>query len=220
MKRHKKNGWGARQYFLLGSGLLSAGFEIGACSALVEARMNKEYNPTVQSAPAKQYSSNNPANEPEKNPAEVTSQIPANYGQAEEQEEKPMSGLENSINIYLDNKNNVDSIKKCLERTVKFNEYISRAYEKNNIDEYLISAVISVESGGNPNAISRGNDAGLMQISPITAKELNMPLTARTNPNSVIKASAYLSRLVNAHGLELGIAAYNCGPTRVANLKK
>ena len=37
------------------------------------------------------------------------------------------------------------------------------------VDQRLISAIISVESGGNPNAISRSNAIGLMQIKASTA---------------------------------------------------
>lgn len=37
------------------------------------------------------------------------------------------------------------------------------------VDEKLISAIISVESGGNPRAISRSNAVGLMQIKASTA---------------------------------------------------
>lgn len=37
------------------------------------------------------------------------------------------------------------------------------------VDQRLISAIISVESGGNPNAVSRSNAIGLMQIKASTA---------------------------------------------------
>lgn len=37
------------------------------------------------------------------------------------------------------------------------------------VDERLISAIISVESGGNPDAVSRSNAVGLMQIKASTA---------------------------------------------------
>ncbi|MEM4337081.1 MAG: lytic transglycosylase domain-containing protein [Candidatus Woesearchaeota archaeon] len=107
-----------------------------------------------------------------------------------------------------------------LDKTSKYDNYISAASTIHNIDRHLIYAVIAIESGGNPYAISPTGDAGLMQISPITAKELKIPLAARTNPESVIKATGYLSKLINNYGLELGIAAYNCGPTRVARLVK
>ncbi len=37
------------------------------------------------------------------------------------------------------------------------------------VDEKLISAIISVESGGNPGVVSRSNAVGLMQIKASTA---------------------------------------------------
>jgi hypothetical protein len=41
------------------------------------------------------------------------------------------------------------------------------------ITDELVSAVIQVESGGNPNAVGKAGEIGLMQISPIVLKEWN-----------------------------------------------
>ncbi|MGK3141035.1 membrane-bound lytic murein transglycosylase EmtA [Pantoea sp. C2G6] len=53
------------------------------------------------------------------------------------------------------------------------------------VDEKLISAIISVESGGNPGVVSRSNAVGLMQIKASTAgREVYRTLGRRGQPST------------------------------------
>ena len=128
----------------------------------------------------------------------------------EVKEQEPVKPkLENLVN---------NPFKKSLDKTNRYIEYIEEAAEKNNLDKYLIMGVIVAESNGNPHAKSNVGAVGLMQLMPGTARYLGVK--DRKDPSSVVKASEYLSNLVNMYGEELGLAAYNCGPTRVKHLVK
>ncbi|RDK97006.1 transglycosylase SLT domain-containing protein [Enterobacillus tribolii] len=50
-----------------------------------------------------------------------------------------------------------------------YNSYIRSASNNYGIDETLIKAIIQVESGGNPRAVSKSNAVGLMQLKASTA---------------------------------------------------
>ncbi len=52
------------------------------------------------------------------------------------------------------------------KRILQWCEPITRAAQKNHIDADLIAAIILVESGGNPTAVSVSGAIGLMQIMP------------------------------------------------------
>jgi membrane-bound lytic murein transglycosylase E len=51
----------------------------------------------------------------------------------------------------------------------EFGTYIRTASNSYGIDETLIKAIIQVESGGNPHAVSTSNAIGLMQLKASTA---------------------------------------------------
>ena len=85
-----------------------------------------------------------------------------------------------------------------------------------NVDAALIRAVISVESGYNPSAVSKGGAVGLMQLMPVTAKRYNV--MDRNNPAQNIRGGAqYLRDLLRIfnNDLHLTIAAYNAGEQAV-----
>ncbi len=87
------------------------------------------------------------------------------------------------------------------------------ASAKHNLDPALVKAVIGVESGWNPTAISRKGALGLMQLIPTTAGQMGVG-NAFDPVENVNGGAAYLRSLLDRfHGdLEKSLAAYNAGP--------
>ena len=84
------------------------------------------------------------------------------------------------------------------------------------LDPDLVRAVIRVESGWNPRAVSRKGAMGLMQLMPATAAEYGV--ADPFDPDENIRAGvAYLRRLIDRFdgNTELALAAYNAGPGAV-----
>jgi len=84
-----------------------------------------------------------------------------------------------------------------------------------SVDYKLIRAMIDVESGFKPGAVSRAGAQGLMQIMPETQKDLG--LISPFEPGSNIEAGTRYFRylLDRFESLPLALAAYNAGPSRV-----
>lgn len=83
------------------------------------------------------------------------------------------------------------------------------------VDPHLIRAMIEVESGADPMAVSPAGAEGLMQIMPETQQDLG--LETPFEPESNIEAGTrYLKYLMNRfESLPLALAAYNAGPSAV-----
>jgi len=98
----------------------------------------------------------------------------------------------------------------------RYASQIQAAAMANNVEAALIRAVISVESGYNPSAMSRAGAVGLMQLMPETAKRYNV--MDRHDPEQNIRGGAqYLRDLLRMfnYDLHLAIAAYNAGEEAV-----
>ncbi|MEW6336514.1 MAG: lytic transglycosylase domain-containing protein [Acidobacteriota bacterium] len=90
------------------------------------------------------------------------------------------------------------------------------AAARNGLDPALVQAVITVESGHDPDAVSPRGAVGLMQVLPETAAWLGLPEAA--DPAQGLEAGCrYLAALIDHFGgdVELALAAYNAGPGAV-----
>jgi soluble lytic murein transglycosylase-like protein len=103
-----------------------------------------------------------------------------------------------------------------LARSAKYDQAITGAAQANTIQAALVRAVIVVESGFNPRAVSKKGAIGLMQLQPATARRYGVKNIY--DPEQNIRAGAhYLSDLLIRFdsNLELALAAYNAGEEAV-----
>ena len=90
------------------------------------------------------------------------------------------------------------------------------AAQRHGLDPDLVLAVVGVESGFQPDAVSNKGAQGLMQLMPGTARE--MGVTDALDPaQNLDGGTRYLRMLVARYGGDLGkaLAAYNAGPGAV-----
>ncbi len=105
-----------------------------------------------------------------------------------------------------------------LARSVQFDAAIGRAADAANVRPELVRAVIVVESGFNPRAISRRGAIGLMQLMPSTARRYGA-FNAFDPEQNILAGAHYLADLITRYGvdkLDLVLAAYNAGENAVA----
>lgn len=95
---------------------------------------------------------------------------------------------------------------------------IEAAALAHGLDPKLLHALVLQESAYNPRAVSPVGAAGLTQLMPATARDLGV--RDRFNPVENLHGGAnYLAQqIVRFADLELALAAYNSGPSRVARL--
>jgi soluble lytic murein transglycosylase-like protein len=101
------------------------------------------------------------------------------------------------------------------ERLAMWEPDLVELSEKYGVDPDLARAVMRMESGGNPNAVSSAGALGLMQLMPGTAKGLGVdPMDPKRNLEGGIK---YLSQLADKYDGDYvkTLAAYNAGSARV-----
>jgi len=101
---------------------------------------------------------------------------------------------------------------------------IKEEAKRHNIDPYLIAGLIRQETVFTPNARSRANALGLMQLLPYVGRDVarktgNGSITANDLFNPVLNiqlGTAYVKELMDGFSrFEYVAAAYNGGPTRV-----
>lgn len=131
---------------------------------------------------------------------------------------KPQSG---SYKIYsftcyaCSPKSGIDFHSIKLNKTA-YASYINSAAQRYNIEPSLVRAVIHAESAFNPKARSKAGAQGLMQLMPMTAKELGVQnaFNPKQNINGGVKYLAQLLQQFNG-SIHLATAAYNAGPGAV-----
>jgi hypothetical protein len=104
-----------------------------------------------------------------------------------------------------------------LARSVQYDAAITRAAGESKVRPELVRAVIVVESGFNPRAVSRRGAIGLMQLLPSTARHYGA-FNAFDPEQNIHAGARYLADLIARYGgekLELVLAAYNAGEDAV-----
>ena len=98
----------------------------------------------------------------------------------------------------------------------KFDDLILDAASRHDVSPALIKAVMLVESGFNPRALSPKGAMGLMQLMPGTAAELGVS-DAYEPSQAIDGGAAYLRRMLDqfSGSRTKAIAAYNAGPGTV-----
>jgi soluble lytic murein transglycosylase len=101
---------------------------------------------------------------------------------------------------------------------------LRRSATANGLDPYLVASLIRQESEFNPNAVSRANAVGLMQLLPKTGKAVAKEVKLRRYSASQLYTPAvnmqlgtrYFKGMVDKFGsFEYALAAYNAGSDRV-----
>ena len=110
---------------------------------------------------------------------------------------------------------------------IKYRSSVEKYSEINNLDKYLVYAIIKTESGFNPSATSKANARGLMQLKDETAEDAARMMKIDVNiprdlydPDTNIKLGCYyLNWLINRYDgeIEMAIIAYNGGIGNVQN---
>lgn len=105
----------------------------------------------------------------------------------------------------------------------EYSEYVSKYAEEYEVEENLIYAIIKAESNFNPNAVSKSNAKGLMQLMVATAEEvadkIGIELTESNilDPETNIQiGTKYIATLLEKYECtEVALAAYNAGSGNV-----
>ena len=94
---------------------------------------------------------------------------------------------------------------------------IRAAAHRNGVDPDLLTALVWTESSFVPDAVSHAGAVGLAQLMPGTAEALGVD---PFDPSQNLEGGArYLRQMIDRFGsVDLALAAYNAGPTRVSNL--
>ena len=99
-----------------------------------------------------------------------------------------------------------------------FAAFVAEASRKFDIPGNWIWAVMRIESGGDPRAVSPKGAMGLMQIMPKTYAGLrarhHLGPDAYNPRDNILAGAAYLREMLDRYGSSGFLAAYNAGPAR------
>jgi soluble lytic murein transglycosylase-like protein len=98
----------------------------------------------------------------------------------------------------------------------RLDRIVREAAERHKVDPALVKAVITTESGWNPQAVSRKGAVGLMQLIPQTAERFGVNNSFDPEQN-VEGGTTYLRTLLDRYNGDLpkSLAAYNAGERAV-----
>jgi Rod binding domain-containing protein len=115
-----------------------------------------------------------------------------------------------------DNKINGNFLERVLNRLSNYDDTISNASATQQIPKELIQAVITAESAGRSDAISKAGAKGLMQLMDGTARSLNVNNSFDPEQN-IHGGTKYLRQMLDRfdNNVQLALAAYNAGPGNV-----
>jgi len=107
-------------------------------------------------------------------------------------------------------------LERVMNRLSNYDDTISGASATHQIPKELIQAVITAESAGRSNAVSKAGAKGLMQLMDGTARLLNVQNSFDPEQN-IQGGTKYLRQMLDRFGnnLQLALAAYNAGPGNV-----
>lgn len=104
---------------------------------------------------------------------------------------------------------------------IKYSEYVEKYSDENNIDKYLVYAIIKAESNFKPDVTSGSDARGLMQLMEETAIDMSNSIDNKSvnsydlyDPETNIKLGvSYLSYLLDMYdgNTILALTAYNAG---------
>jgi soluble lytic murein transglycosylase-like protein len=93
---------------------------------------------------------------------------------------------------------------------------VERAAKSQDLDETLLRGVMRQESAFRPCAVSQKGAMGLMQLMPVTARQLGVPNPFDPAANTDAGAKFLKELLVRYGGdMSLALGAYNAGPSEV-----
>ncbi len=97
-----------------------------------------------------------------------------------------------------------------------YRELVDEVARNTKLDARLIHAVVAIESGYNPQAVSTKGAIGLMQLMPATALRYGVS-NARDPRQNILGGATYLRDLLKLfdNDLSLALAAYNAGENAV-----
>ena len=118
---------------------------------------------------------------------------------------RPLTGASNAAPL-------ISSARVAAPPPDRLDRIVRDAAERHKVDPALLKAVISTESGWNPQAVSRKGAVGLMQLIPETAQRFGVgnPYDPAQN---VEAGTTYLKTLLDRYDGDLNksLAAYNAG---------
>jgi soluble lytic murein transglycosylase-like protein len=98
-----------------------------------------------------------------------------------------------------------------------YDVFIKEAAAMYDVSADLVRAVIQTESNFNPRAKSRAGARGLMQLTPVTLREVRMKIDPFDPRENILAGTKYLSMMLDRFdgSVPLALAGYNAGPTAV-----